>query len=263
STKYGTGMTRTATGAAVSEVLPPEESEKESGEGTDRATLNYSGVQLELFAELMNTGKPVVVVPIQGRPLLMNEFSEHADAILLAWYPGMFGGRAIAEALFGEYNPSGRLPVSLPRAEGQLPVNYNSLEKRPNYVDLTSAPLYPFGFGMSYTDFSHEDFRIEDRILSVNVTNTGSETGEDVIQFYLTALDSPVQRPHLELIGFQRIMLAPGESRTVSLNLSEKMLGCYDRNGDFIFSGGYYDFHVGEDCERLKTLSGIWIPSMI
>ena len=263
STKYGTGMTRTSTGAAISEVLSPEESEKESGEGTDRATLNYSGVQLELFAELLKTGKPIVVVPIQGRPLLMNEFSEHADAILLAWYPGMFGGQAIAETLLGEYNPSGKLSVSLPRSEGQLPVNYNSLEKRPNYVDLTSSPLYPFGFGMSYTVFSYNDFHIKDHTLFVNVVNTGEKAGEDVVQFYLTALDAPIQRPHLELIGFQRIMLAPGESCTVSLKLKEELLGCYDRNGDFIFSGGYYDFHAGKDCEHLTTISTIWIPKEI
>lgn len=263
STKYGTGMTRTVTGAAISEVLSPEESEKESGEGTDRATLNYSGVQLELFTELLKTGKPIVVVPIQGRPLLMNEFTEHADAILLAWYPGMFGGQAIAEALLGEYNPSGRLPVSLPRTEGQLPVNYNALEKRPDYVDLTSSPLYPFGYGMSYTEFSYDDFRMEDQTLFVKVTNTGKVTGEDVVQFYQTALDAPIQRPYLELIGFQRIQLAPGESGTVSLKLTEDLLGCYDRNGDFTFSGGYYDFHVGKDCEHLTTLSTVRISKEI
>ena len=120
STKYGSKMTRTGTGAAISEVLSPEESEKESGEGTDRATLNYSGVQMELFAELKKCNKPVAVIPIQGRPLLLNEFAEKADALLMAWYPGMLGGQAIAEVLFGECNPSGKLPVSFPRSEGQM-----------------------------------------------------------------------------------------------------------------------------------------------
>ena len=262
STKYGSAMTRTATGAAVSQVLSPEESEKESGEGTDRAALNYSGVQLELFRELLKLGKPIVVVPIQGRPLLMNEFSERADALILAWYPGMSGGRAIAEALFGVYSPSGRLPVSLPRAEGQLPVNYNALEKRPDYVDLTSEPLYPFGFGLSYTEFSCKDLRLEGRTLSLDVTNTGKREGETVVQFYLTALDAPVQRPHRELIGFRRVRLAPGEACTVALALTEKMLGCCDRSGDLRFSGGSYDFHAGDAPSGLMTLSGVRIDPL-
>ena len=257
STKYGTGMTRTVTGAAVSEVLSPEESEKESGEGTDRATLNYSGVQMELFELLRDLGKPIAVIPIQGRPLLMNGFAEKADAVLMAWYPGMYGGQAVAETLFGLNNPSGKLAVSLPRSEGQLPVNYNSLENRPDYVDLTSEPLYAFGFGLSYTDFAYEGLTLKDGRLSVHVANTGTVQGECVVQFYLTALDSPIQRPRLELIGFQRIALSPGEKRCAVLELKEEHLGYYDRTGVFRFPGGYYDFHAGGDSQHLISLKDV------
>lgn len=252
SSKYDSTMVRTETGAAVSRVLSPEESEKESGEGTDRATLHYSGVQLELFAELKKCGPPVVVVPIQGRPLLMNEFTEDAAAILLAWYPGMFGGRAIAKAIWGEITPGGRLPVSLPRSEGQLPVCYNALETRPDYVDLPGTPLYPFGFGMSYTTFSHDGHSCRDGKLSVRVTNTGTYAGDEVVQFYMSVRKSEIQRPQTELIGFQRIYLNPGESKTVSLALPDDPGGFYDRTGTFRSEKAIIEFFSGKDSAHLQ-----------
>ena len=248
-------MKRTSTGAAVAEILSPEESEKESGEGTDRATLNFSGVQMELFDLLCKTGKPVVTVPILGRPLLMSEILERSSAVLLAWYPGEAGGRAVGEVLFGRYNPAGRLPVSLPRSEGQLPLYYNALEARPDYVDLTASPLLPFGFGLSYTTFAYSDLTWDGRELSVDVANTGSVDGEEVVQFYLTALNSPLQRPHLELAGFERVFIPAGKSRRVSCTPSQEALGFYDRCGKFNPPCGAFSFHAGKDSQNLISIT--------
>lgn len=255
STKYGSGTKRTATGAAVAEILSPEESEKESGEGTDRATLNFSGVQLDLFRELCRTETPVVTVPILGRPLIMTELLERSAAVLLAWYPGEAGGIAIAETLFGKYNPAGRLPVSLPRSEGQLPLYYNALEKRPDYVDLTSAPLLPFGYGLSYTSFSYSGLAWDGKTLSVEVSNTGNSDGEEVVQFYLTAMKAPVQRPHLELAGFCRVFIPAGEKRRVECVPSPDSVGYYDRHGIFHAPEGEILFHAGGNSQDLISVT--------
>src|SRR5690606_852692 len=129
-------------------------SDMESGEGFDRATLELMGKQLDLLKALKKTGKPLIVIYIQGRPLKMNWAAENADALLTAWYPGQEGGNAIADVLYGDYNPAGRLPISVPRHEGQLPVYYNKLNpKGHDYVEMTASPLYPFGFGLSYSRF--------------------------------------------------------------------------------------------------------------
>lgn len=254
STKYGSGTTRTATGAAVAEILSPEESEKESGEGTDRATLDFSGVQMELFSLLCKTGKPVVAVPILGRPLIMTEILKKAAAVLLAWYPGESGGTAIAETLFGRYNPAGRLPVSLPRCEGQLPLYYNSLEERPDYVDCPASPLLPFGFGLSYSSFAYSNLLWDGKKLSVDVANTGSVDGEEVVQFYLTAMNSPVQRPHLELAGFCRVFIPAGKSRRVECTPSVEATGFYDRFGKFHAPSGEFMFHAGGNSSDLISV---------
>ena len=254
STKYGTGMTRTLTGAAISEVLPDELSEKESGEGTDRARLGYSGVQMELFRELLKLHKPIVSVPIQGRPLQQEELLEKSSALLMAWYPGAQGGRAIAEVLFGRYNPAGRLSVSLPRAEGQLPVFYNVLEPRRDYVDLTAKSLLPFGYGLSYTTFAYSGLSCHQDAVSVTVSNTGSCAGDEVVQCYLTAFGSPVQRSCLELCGFQRIHLNPGESRTVVFKLTDDVLGCYDRTGTFRLDTRKFKISVGPNSAELLEI---------
>ncbi len=255
STKYGTALKHTSTGAAFSEVLSPDKAEKESGEGTDRATLSFSGVQMELFHALAALHKPIVVIPILGRPLIMTELLDKANAVLLAWYPGAFGGQAIAETIFGEYNPAGRLPVSLPRTEGQLPLYYNALEKRQDYVDMTAAPLLPFGFGLSYTSFQYEALTWDGKELSVQVTNTGSCDGEEVIQFYLTALNSPVQRPYLELIDFQRVFFAAGEVRKIVCRPRSEVMGYLDRQGQWCRSCRDFEFHAGADSDHLISIT--------
>lgn len=245
STKYGTEMVRTETGAAVPEILSPEKSEKESGEGTDRATFTLSGVQMELFRALKAAGKPVIVVLVQGRPLEVGELRADADGLLLAWYPGMFGGRAVAEVLFGKYNPAGRLSVSIPRCSGQLPVYYNSLSWRLDYVDCPASPELPFGFGLSYTTFAYSDLKVEGRTASVTVANTGSMDGEEVVQFYLTDLASQVRRPLLELCGFERVFIPAGEKRTVSLELTDEVLGYYNGKLEFVVEPGRFELRAG------------------
>ena len=141
--------------ARIQSIQHDFEYEKDCGEGYDRASLRLGVRQRELLREIKALGKPLVAVLIMGRPLIINEVLDQADAVLLAWYPGMMGGQAVAEALFGDYNPGGKLPVSFPLDEGQLPVYYNARRARPNYIDLPAAPRLSFGFGLSYTTFAY------------------------------------------------------------------------------------------------------------
>jgi len=253
STKYGSDTIRTETGAAaISEILGDDESDKESGEGTDRATLTQSGVQTELFETLCKTGKPVIVVLIQGRPLLVNDLMDRASALLLAWYPGMFGGQAVAEVLFGEYNPAGRLPISIPWCEGQLPVFYNVMPNpRLNYVDAPGEARLKFGYGLSYTTFAYSDLRITGRTAAVTVTNTGKRDGEEVVQFYLTDRVASVLRPYRELCGFSRVPIAAGKSRTVECELTDEVLGYYNQKLDFVVEPGTFTIAVGGGPDSL------------
>ena len=195
-------------------------SDMECGEGFDRATLDLLGRQNELLAALKKTGKPLVVVYIEGRPLNKNWADENANALLTAYYPGEQGGNAIADVLFGDYNPAGRLPVSVPRHVGQLPVYYN--QPRPvahDYVEMTAKPLYPFGYGLSYTSFEYSDLSITAGQVSFNVTNTGSRKGDEVVQLYVSNTGASVVQPERQLIGFERVTLEAGESRLVTFNI--------------------------------------------
>ena len=195
-------------------------SDMECGEGFDRATLDLLGRQNELLAALKKTGKPLVVVYIEGRPLNKNWADENANALLTAYYPGEQGGNAIAEVLFGDYNPAGRLPVSVPRHVGQLPVYYN--QPRPvahDYVEMTAKPLYPFGYGLSYTSFEYSDLSIAAGQVSFKVTNTGSRKGDEVVQLYVSNTGASVVQPERQLIGFERVTLEAGESRLVTFNI--------------------------------------------
>ena len=187
----------------------------------------------------------MIVVLVQGRPLEVGELRADADGLLLAWYPGMFGGRAVAEVLFGKYNPAGRLSVSIPRCSGQLPVYYNSLSWRLDYVDCPASPELPFGFGLSYTTFAYSDLKVEGRTASVTVANTGSMDGEEVVQFYLTDLASQVRRPLLELCGFERVFIPAGEKRTVSLELTDEVLGYYNGKLEFVVEPGRFELRAG------------------
>ena len=212
-----------ATGAA--EVDANSVSDMESGEGYDRATLSLLGKQQALLSALKATGKPLIVVYIEGRPLLKNWAAEHADALLTAYYPGEAGGTAIADVLFGDYNPAGRLPISVPRSEGQLPVYYNKRAPLPhNYVEMQATPLFPFGCGLSYTTFHYANLQVnkvgERRYaLSFDLTNTGKRDGEEVAQLYLTPETASVVQPVKQLKHFKRVAIKKGETVRVTFDL--------------------------------------------
>lgn len=207
-------------------------SDMECGEGFDRATLSLLGHQEALMHALAATGKPIVLVMVQGRPLNLNWASEHIPAIITAWYPGDQGGNALADILFGDVNPSGKLPLSYPRSVGQLPVYYNANNPRHNYTDGAQLPLYPFGYGLSYTTFAFDDFQAERRndsvFVSVTLTNTGLSDGAEVVQLY--ARNDHAQRvlPERQLIDFQRVFLKKGESKSVRFSLSTDAFSILD-----------------------------------
>lgn len=213
------------TGAAIAS--DENISDMESGEGFDRSTLGLLGKQNNLLIALKNTGKPLIVIYIQGRPLNMNWASEHADALLTAWYPGQEGGNAIADILFGDYNPAGRLPISVAREVGQLPVHYN--KRNPmghNYVEVSSEPLYVFGYGKSYTDFEYSNItleKIKDNTYntSISVTNTGKYDGDEVVQLYIRNQFASVSQPNKQLKHFKRVHIKKGDTKTLTFNLTE------------------------------------------
>src|SRR5690606_32377612 len=188
-------------------------SDMESGEGFDRATLDLLGDQLQLLHRLHATGKPVVLVTIMGRPLNLNWAAQHIPAIVNACYPGQQGGLAIADVLFGDYNPAGRLPVSVPKSVGQLPVHYNhDKPKHHDYVEMDAKPLYAFGYGLSYSTFGYADLRVELReevddfraTVRFTVTNNGDRDGDEVAQLYVVDEVSSVVTPVKQLKRFER-----------------------------------------------------------
>jgi len=189
----------------------------ESGEGYDRASLDLLGEQETLIKVLKATGKPLIVIYIQGRPLNMNHAFECADALLTAWYPGQEGGNAIADVLFGDYNPAGRLPISVPRHVGQIPVYYNKKNPRGHdYVEMASTPLFYFGYGLSYTTFAYSQLKIQETgkhayRVSFNVKNTGQRDGDEVAQLYISNRYVSVVQPIRQLRHFTRMHLKRGE----------------------------------------------------
>jgi len=234
------------------------------GESSDRATLDLLGVQEDLLKALKATGKPLIVVLIHGRAMSINWVAAHADAILDAGYPGEAGGTAVAETLFGDWNPGGRLTVSVPRHVGQLPVYYYARhESRPSYVDMDTTPLYPFGFGLSYTAFTYSRLQVsperikadETALVSVNVTNAGDVAGDEVVQLYIRDDICSVMRPWKQLKGFERVHLEPGETKTVTFPVGWDALCFYGMDGRWTVEPGTFTLmigkHAGEDL--LKT----------
>ncbi|AIQ40181.1 glycoside hydrolase family 3 N-terminal domain-containing protein [Paenibacillus sp. FSL R7-0297] len=235
-----------ANGAAIISEGSP--SEMDCGEGVDLADLRLGGIQLQLAEAVAATGTPVVAVIIQGRPHALDELEPLAGALLCAAYPGAEGGQAIAEIVFGHVNPSGKLPVSLPRSSGQLPVYYNQKDPgRPRvYVDMPSAPLYAFGHGLSYTSFEYgsvslsadsistADLDAGSRVaVSINVKNTGAISGLETVQLYIRARESGITRRIAELKGFSKISLQTGEEQTVTFHLGVEELGIWNTSMKF------------------------------
>lgn len=244
------------TGAAVAS--KDNISDMESGEGYDRASLDLMGKQLDLLKAVKATGTPIIVIYIEGRPLNMNWADENADALLTAWYPGQEGGNAIADILFGDYNPAGRLPISVPRSVGQLPVYYNQRNpKSHDYVEMTQAPLYPFGFGLSYTSFEYSNLAIHkvsntSYTAEFTITNTGNFDGDEVAQLYIRDEVASTVRPIKQLKHFSRINLKKGESNTVSIELSENDFSIIDQQMKRIVEPGKFKIMIGSSSEDIK-----------
>lgn len=242
-----------ATGAA--EVDANSVSDMESGEGYDRATLSLMGKQQALLSALKATGKPLIVVYIEGRPLLKNWAAEHADALLTAYYPGEAGGTAIADVLFGDYNPAGRLPISVPRSEGQLPVYYNKRAPLPhNYVEMQATPLFPFGYGLSYTTFHYANLQVnkvgERRYaLSFDLTNTGKRDGEEVAQLYLTPETASVVQPVKQIKHFKRVAIKKGETVRVTFDLFPEDFKIIGSSLQPVIEPGPFHVFVGPSSE--------------
>ena len=244
----------------------------QSGEGRSQANIGLAGLQLELLQEVHKVNKNIVLVLMNGRPMEITWAAENIPAILEVWQLGSESGNAIADVLLGKYNPSGKLPVSFPRAVGQEPLYYNRMNTgRPSndqhvtyshYTDIENGPLYPFGFGLSYTSFEYGDLSLSanelsegDSItLSVPVTNSGDVKGKEVVQLYMHDLVASVARPIKELKGFEMVELAPGETRTIDFTIDEEMLKFYTASEEWEAEEGEFELMVGGNSEDLKTI---------
>lgn len=240
-----------------------EENDKESGEGTDRMSLELLGVQKELFRAVRAKAKKLVVVLIQGRPLHVDEIAERADAVLLAWYPGPMGGKAVAEILFGETNPSGRLSVSIPHNAGQLPVTADWFgKKRPSYIDGTGDAAYPFGYGLSYSTFEYKGIRLTGAPgrdargeVEVELKNTSGRDGDEIVRVYFQVTGFIRQRPYRELLAFKRVSLKAGETRKARIPFDAKLFGSYNRHGIYDAPRGTIKIWA-EGCNGQLTIEG-------
>lgn len=251
-----------------------------SGESSSRSQIDIPKSQRLLLKELFKTGKPVVLVVMSGRPLTLEWEDKHADAILLTWHPGLEAGNAIAEVLFGQYNPSGKLTMSFPRNVGQIPVYYNYKNTgRPynneafskfksNYLDVPNTPLYSFGFGLSYTSFTYGDIAVNktqakgnnDSITAtLTVTNTGNYAGEETVQLYITDPVASVTRAVKDLKGFQKIWLQPGESKTVSFTIHPEQLKFYNSKLVYDWEPGEFIIHIGASSNNVKSTAIQWL----
>jgi beta-glucosidase len=246
-----------------------------SGEAKSRSNLHLPGVQEDLIRAIRATGKPVVVMISAGRPLIFNWTAEHIPAILYTWWLGTCAGNAMADVLFGDYNPSGKLPISFPRTEGGIPVYYDHFSTgRPAksdsdifyvsaYIDLLNGPRFPFGYGLSYTSFVYSDitlstpaFRPGDKLTAtVTITNTGKYDGRETVQLYIRDLVGSVVRPVKELKGFRQVFLKAGESRHVSFTIGTEDLRFYNEKLDYIYEPGEFRLYIGgnsTDVEEAK-----------
>jgi beta-glucosidase len=253
------------------------ESYNMSGESKSRTNIHLPGNQEALFEAVKATGRPVVVILMAGRPLIFSKIAEKADAIVYAWWLGAEAGNAIADVLFGDYNPSGKLPVTFPRSEGQLPLSYiqyntgkpskgpNDIRYKSAYIDELNTPQYAFGYGLSYTSFSYSDLKLnkttiagDERLeLSFTLTNNGGRKGEEVVQLYIRDLVASVARPLKELKGFQKIMLNPGESKTIRFNIDRDILSFYNEDLQWTAEPGDFKLMIGAASDDIKLQTEI------
>jgi beta-glucosidase len=233
-----------------------------SGEARDRASIDLPGVQAELVKAIYETSTPIVLVLINGRPVSLGWIAEAVPAIVEAWFPSEEGANAIADILFGDVNPGGKLPISFPRSAGQIPVYYGHRPSggrshwKENYVESSVKPLYPFGYGLSYTCFEFGELCIEpagaDIIkVQVDVKNTGDRQGDEVVQLYIHQDVAHITRPVKELKGFKRVAIESGQTRTVTFDLAVNQLGFYDRDMNFVVEPGKVDIMVGSSSQDI------------
>ncbi len=253
----------------LSPILEGEEgSVAESDGGGDRVRLGLPGVQEDLLKAISQTGKPIILVLLNGSPLAVNWAHENVAAIIEAWYPGEEGGTAIADVIFGDYNPGGRLPITFVKSVDQLPPFEDYSMKNRTYRYMEDEPLYPFGYGLSYTRFAYSDLRLsrpdldaaddEPVRVSVQVKNTGELAGDEVVQLYVKDLEASVTVPKWDLRGFQRVHLQPGEAVEVEFELTRRHLSLIDNDGRRLLEPGAFRIYVGgqQPDERSRQLTG-------
>lgn len=250
-----------------------------TGEAASRTSIKIPGVQTELLEKLSKLNKPVIVVLMNGRPLDLTRENELADAMLEAWYPGAMGGKAVTQVLFGEYNPSGKLTMSFPMNVGQIPLYYYAKNTgRPiylpndkyksKYIDSPNDPLFPFGFGLSYTSFVYSDIKLSSSELTANgnikatvaVTNNGAYDGEEVVQCYIRDLVGSVTRPVKELKGFEKISLKAGESKTVHFEITPEMLSFHRQDMTYGAEPGDFQLFIGGNSRDVKMIPFKLLP---
>jgi beta-glucosidase len=248
------------------------EASEMSGESSSRSQINIPVSQINLLKELKKTGKPLVLVIMSGRPLTLNWENENASSILFTWHAGHEAGNAIADVLFGNYNPSGKLSTSFPRNVGQIPVYYNHLNTgrpnagdefqkfRSNYLDVENSPLFPFGYGLSYTSFIYGDVKLSNSIMnstgkitaSITLTNNGNYDGEEVVQLYIRDMVGSIARPVKELKGFQKILLKKGESKEVNFTITVNDLKFYNNELKYAAEPGDFKLFIGGNSNDVK-----------
>lgn len=257
-------------------ILAIGETQEHSGEAASRSSIDIPGIQEDLAMALIRSGKPVVVLIMAERPLTFPELNEEAQAVIYAWHLGTRSGDALADILSGTYNPSGKLVVSIPRNVGQVPLRYNEKSTgRPfdqfykyttKYIDVHNGPLYPFGYGLSYTNFDYGDIELSDTIMGMNDTikvsislrNTGNFDGEEVVQLYIQDMVASLTRPVKELKAFKKIFLTKGDEVTVQFTITSEALKFINGNLDYIAEPGDFKVLIGPDSERLKEAGFIF-----
>jgi beta-glucosidase len=238
------------------------------GEGKDRANLDIDEKQMDLVKAIYETGKPVVVVLFNGRPLSINWIAKNIPSIVETWFSGEKGGLAIADVLLGNVNPSGKLPITFPRSVGQIPFYYDHKPTSGHkYVDEASTPLFPFGLGLSYTSFEYSGLKVSPSHIPVNGTatvtvrikNTGKTSGAEVAQLYIRDVVSSVTTPVLALKGFSRITLNPGESKTASFKVGPEALSLWNRQMKQVVEPGVFKIMVGSSSEDIRQQDSLLV----
>ncbi|MDP9230032.1 MAG: glycoside hydrolase family 3 C-terminal domain-containing protein, partial [Bacteroidota bacterium] len=258
------------------------ESAEMSGESSSRSNIEIPQVQKDLLQALLKTGKPVVLVLFTGRPLAIKWENENVPAILNVWFGGSEAGSAIADVLFGDVNPSGKLTTTWPQNVGQVPIYYNHKNTgrplgegkwfgkfRSNYLDVSNDPVYPFGYGLSYTNFTYGDLKLSSTSLkgnqtltaTITVTNAGARDGKEVVQLYIRDVVGSITRPVKELKGFQKIELKAGESKTATYNITTNDMKFYNSNLKYDWEPGEFVIMVGSNSRDVKSVKVNWVKA--